>query len=63
MNPKLWVALSGGRVVVFDAASWSMQQDCLQIGEAQVVRADLFHTYLSKCFSNNAAYVGMNSNM
>uniref|UniRef100_A0A3Q2DZ75 DENN domain containing 3 n=1 Tax=Cyprinodon variegatus TaxID=28743 RepID=A0A3Q2DZ75_CYPVA len=36
MNPKLWVALSGGRVVVFDAASWSMQQDCLQIGEAQV---------------------------
>uniref|UniRef100_A0A4W6DXT0 DENN domain containing 3 n=1 Tax=Lates calcarifer TaxID=8187 RepID=A0A4W6DXT0_LATCA len=24
MNPKLWVALSGGKVVVFDAASWSI---------------------------------------
>uniref|UniRef100_A0A669D3C4 DENN domain containing 3 n=1 Tax=Oreochromis niloticus TaxID=8128 RepID=A0A669D3C4_ORENI len=30
MNPKLWVALSGGKVVVFDAASWSMLQDCIQ---------------------------------
>lgn len=36
MNPKLWVGLSGGRVVVFDAASWSMLQDCIQIGESQV---------------------------
>ncbi|XP_014860230.1 PREDICTED: DENN domain-containing protein 3-like [Poecilia mexicana] len=36
MNPKLWVALSGGRVVVFDAASWSMLQDCIQTGELQV---------------------------
>ncbi|XP_012723130.2 DENN domain-containing protein 3 isoform X1 [Fundulus heteroclitus] len=36
MNPKLWVALNGGRVVVFDAASWSMLQDCIQVGESQV---------------------------
>uniref|UniRef100_A0A3B5N053 UDENN domain-containing protein n=1 Tax=Xiphophorus couchianus TaxID=32473 RepID=A0A3B5N053_9TELE len=36
MNPKLWVALSGGRVVVFDAASWSMLQDCIHTGELQV---------------------------
>ncbi|PWA33516.1 hypothetical protein CCH79_00007676, partial [Gambusia affinis] len=36
MNPKLWVALSDGRVVVFDAASWSMLQDCIQTGELQV---------------------------
>ncbi|XP_061572742.1 DENN domain-containing protein 3-like isoform X2 [Cololabis saira] len=36
MNPKLWVALSGGRVVVFDAASWSMLQDSIQVGETQV---------------------------
>uniref|UniRef100_A0A3P8RL27 DENN domain containing 3 n=1 Tax=Amphiprion percula TaxID=161767 RepID=A0A3P8RL27_AMPPE len=36
MNPKLWVALSGGRVVVFDAASWSMLQACIQVGESQV---------------------------
>ncbi|XP_056457584.1 DENN domain-containing protein 3-like isoform X1 [Gadus chalcogrammus] len=35
-NPKLWVALSGGRVVVFDAASWSMLQDCIQVGNAQL---------------------------
>ncbi|XP_070767855.1 DENN domain-containing protein 3-like [Enoplosus armatus] len=36
MNPKLWVALSGGKVVVFDAASWSTLQDCIQIGESQL---------------------------
>ncbi|KAG8010100.1 DENN domain-containing protein 3 [Nibea albiflora] len=36
MNPKLWVALSGGKVVVFDAASWSMLQDCIQVGESQL---------------------------
>uniref|UniRef100_A0A3P9KUT9 UDENN domain-containing protein n=1 Tax=Oryzias latipes TaxID=8090 RepID=A0A3P9KUT9_ORYLA len=36
MNPKLWVALSGGKIVVFDAASWSLLQDCIQVGESQV---------------------------
>ncbi|XP_068592184.1 DENN domain-containing protein 3-like isoform X2 [Cebidichthys violaceus] len=36
MNPKLWVALSGGKVVVFDAASWSMRQDCIQVGASQL---------------------------
>ncbi|CAB1446368.1 unnamed protein product [Pleuronectes platessa] len=36
MNPKLWVALSGGKVVVFDATSWSMLQDCIQAGELQL---------------------------
>ncbi|CAJ1062158.1 DENN domain-containing protein 3-like isoform X1 [Xyrichtys novacula] len=36
MNPKLWVALSGGRVVVFDAASWSMLQVCIQVGESKL---------------------------
>lgn len=41
MNAKLWVALTGGRVVVFDAASWSMLRDCIQVGESQLVRADL----------------------
>ncbi|XP_058502765.1 DENN domain-containing protein 3-like [Solea solea] len=35
-NPKLWVALSGGKVVVFDAASWSMLEDCIQVGELQL---------------------------
>ncbi|XP_070822891.1 DENN domain-containing protein 3-like [Chaetodon trifascialis] len=36
MKAKLWVALSGGKVVVFDAASWSMLQDCIQVGESQL---------------------------
>ncbi|XP_062421257.1 DENN domain-containing protein 3-like isoform X2 [Pungitius pungitius] len=36
MNPKLWVALTGGKVVVFDAASWSMQQDCIQVGASEL---------------------------
>ncbi|XP_076137269.1 DENN domain-containing protein 3 isoform X2 [Alosa pseudoharengus] len=31
-NPKLWCALSHGRVVLFDAASWSMQHNCIQVG-------------------------------
>ncbi|XP_077455086.1 DENN domain-containing protein 3-like [Stigmatopora argus] len=36
MNPKLWVALNGGRVVVFDAASWSMLEDCIYLGVSQL---------------------------
>uniref|UniRef100_A0A7N6BQH3 UDENN domain-containing protein n=1 Tax=Anabas testudineus TaxID=64144 RepID=A0A7N6BQH3_ANATE len=36
MNPKLWVALSGGKVVVFDAASWSMLQGSIQVGSSQL---------------------------
>ncbi|XP_075905416.1 DENN domain-containing protein 3-like [Nelusetta ayraudi] len=36
MNPKLWVALGGGRVVVFDASSWSLLRDCIQVGESQL---------------------------
>lgn len=51
MNPKLWVALSGGRVVVFDASSWSLLHDCIQVGESQLVRAEL-HRGLSPVFIN-----------
>ncbi|KAM9310249.1 DENN domain-containing protein 3-like isoform 1-T2 [Pholidichthys leucotaenia] len=36
VNPKLWVALSGGRVAVFDAVSWSMLQDYIQVGQSQL---------------------------
>ncbi|KAM6995074.1 DENN domain-containing protein 3-like isoform 1-T2 [Tautogolabrus adspersus] len=36
MNPKLWVALSGGKLVVFDAASWSMLEDCIEVGQSQL---------------------------
>uniref|UniRef100_A0A7N8XCV0 DENN domain-containing protein 3-like n=1 Tax=Mastacembelus armatus TaxID=205130 RepID=A0A7N8XCV0_9TELE len=32
MNPKLWVALSGGKVVIFDAATWCKLQDSIQVG-------------------------------
>uniref|UniRef100_A0A6Q2XIN4 UDENN domain-containing protein n=1 Tax=Esox lucius TaxID=8010 RepID=A0A6Q2XIN4_ESOLU len=35
-NPKLWCALSGGRVVVFDATSWSMSQNSIQVGYCQL---------------------------
>ncbi|KAI4900894.1 hypothetical protein NFI96_031877, partial [Prochilodus magdalenae] len=34
--PKLWCALSAGKVVVFDAASWSMQQNCIQAGTSRL---------------------------
>lgn len=47
MNPKLWVALGGGRVVVFDASSWSMLHDCIQVGQAQLVRTELLHSIAS----------------
>lgn len=36
--PKLWCALSDGKVVVFDAASWSLQQNCIQVGTSRLVR-------------------------
>ncbi|KAK2844521.1 hypothetical protein Q5P01_011180 [Channa striata] len=36
MSPKLWVALSGGKVVVFDAASWSMLQGSIQVGRSRL---------------------------
>lgn len=53
MNPKLWVALEGGRVVVFDASTWSMLQDCIQVGESQLVREQ--YSYYNYC--TNALWV------
>ncbi|KAL1259647.1 hypothetical protein QQF64_010224 [Cirrhinus molitorella] len=35
-NPKLWCALSCGKVVVFDAVSWSLKQNCIHLGESQL---------------------------
>uniref|UniRef100_A0A8C9W8E9 DENN domain-containing protein 3 n=1 Tax=Scleropages formosus TaxID=113540 RepID=A0A8C9W8E9_SCLFO len=35
-NPKLWCALSDGKVVVFDAASWSIQHDSIQVGNCML---------------------------
>lgn len=43
MNPKLWVALSGGKVVVFDAASWSILQGDIQLSSSQLVSADMLY--------------------
>lgn len=35
-NPKLWCALSCGKVVVFDAVSWSLKQNCIHLGESRL---------------------------
>ncbi|KAL4629851.1 DENN domain-containing protein 3 isoform X2 [Arapaima gigas] len=35
-NPRLWCALSDGKVVVFDAASWSMQHNSVQVGVSRL---------------------------
>ncbi|KAG2464964.1 DEND3 protein, partial [Polypterus senegalus] len=36
-SPKLWCALDDGKVVVFDAASWSLQPNCIQVGSQRLV--------------------------
>lgn len=36
-HPKLWCALSEGRVVVFDASSWTVHQQRLRVGTATLV--------------------------
>ncbi|XP_077071734.1 DENN domain-containing protein 3 [Siphateles boraxobius] len=35
-NPKLWCALSCGKVVVFDAVSWSLMQNCINLGDSRL---------------------------
>ncbi|XP_035381446.1 DENN domain-containing protein 3 isoform X3 [Electrophorus electricus] len=35
-HPKLWCALSDGTVVVFDAATWSIQQNCIRVGSSRL---------------------------
>ncbi|XP_051574526.1 DENN domain-containing protein 3 isoform X2 [Myxocyprinus asiaticus] len=35
-NPKLWCALSCGKVVVFDAVSWSLLQNCIHLGDCRL---------------------------
>ncbi|XP_073446515.1 DENN domain-containing protein 3 isoform X2 [Dendrobates tinctorius] len=34
--PKLWCALGEGKVVVFNASTWSIQQHCLKVGSAKL---------------------------
>ncbi|KFQ24389.1 DENN domain-containing protein 3, partial [Merops nubicus] len=35
-HPKLWCALSEGKVVVFDASTWSIQQHCFKMGRSRL---------------------------
>ncbi|XP_045857499.1 DENN domain-containing protein 3 isoform X3 [Meles meles] len=35
-HPKLWCALSEGKVTVFDASSWAAHQHCFRAGNSQV---------------------------
>ncbi|XP_069778417.1 DENN domain-containing protein 3 isoform X2 [Narcine bancroftii] len=35
-NPKLWCALSEGKIVLFDTASWCIQQHCIQVGNSKL---------------------------
>ncbi|XP_040149519.2 DENN domain-containing protein 3 isoform X6 [Ictidomys tridecemlineatus] len=35
-RPKLWCALSGGKVTVFDASSWTVHQHCFRVGTSKV---------------------------
>ncbi|NXM68630.1 DEND3 protein, partial [Serilophus lunatus] len=35
-HPKLWCALNEGRVVVFDASTWSIQQHCFKMGRSKL---------------------------
>nr|XP_027806499.2 DENN domain-containing protein 3 isoform X2 [Marmota flaviventris] len=35
-RPKLWCALSGGKVTVFDASSWTVHQHCFKVGTSKV---------------------------
>lgn len=44
-HPKLWCALNEGKVVVFDASSWTVHQHCFKVGSSKVVSA----TPLTQC--------------
>jgi hypothetical protein len=36
-HPKLWCALDEGKVIVFDASSWTIHQHCFKVGTSKVV--------------------------
>ncbi|XP_060051903.1 DENN domain-containing protein 3 isoform X2 [Erinaceus europaeus] len=35
-HPKLWCALSEGKVIVFDASSWTIHQHCFKVGTSKL---------------------------
>ena len=52
---QLWVSVSGGKVMVFDASSWSLTHTC-QVGNARLVRTtnpqmDLWKLFISMFLS------------
>ena len=36
-HPKLWCALNEGKVIVFDASSWTIHQHCFRVGTSRLV--------------------------
>uniref|UniRef100_A0A8C8VFT2 DENN domain-containing protein 3 n=1 Tax=Pelusios castaneus TaxID=367368 RepID=A0A8C8VFT2_9SAUR len=35
-RPKLWCALTEGKVIVFDASTWTIQQHCFKVGSSKL---------------------------
>ncbi|XP_025040667.1 DENN domain-containing protein 3 isoform X2 [Pelodiscus sinensis] len=35
-HPKLWCALGEGKVIVFDASTWTIQQHCFKVGSSKL---------------------------
>ena len=36
-HPKLWCVLNEGKVIVFDASSWTIHQHCFRVGTSKLV--------------------------
>ncbi|KAM9307899.1 DENN domain-containing protein 3 [Gastrophryne carolinensis] len=57
-SPKLWCALNEGKVVVFNASTWSIQQHCLRVGKAKLrcmVGVDQSHVWIGS--SDSIIYI------
>ncbi|XP_018430961.1 PREDICTED: DENN domain-containing protein 3-like, partial [Nanorana parkeri] len=57
-SPKLWCALGEGKVVVFNASTWSIQQHCLKVGKAKLrcmVAVDPTHVWIGS--SDSIIYI------
>ncbi|KAM5157276.1 DENN domain-containing protein 3 [Mantella aurantiaca] len=57
-SPKLWCALGEGKVVVFNASTWSIQQHCLKVGKAKLrcmVGVDPTHVWIGS--SDSIIYI------
>ncbi|XP_068094187.1 DENN domain-containing protein 3 isoform X2 [Hyperolius riggenbachi] len=57
-TPKLWCAIGEGKVVVFNASTWSIQQNCLKVGKAKLrcmVGVDQNHVWIGS--SDSTIYI------